>query len=214
MNRTRVALPVLVAACLLTTIDSSAVLMPGGDAARGRALAESVCAACHGTDGNSDDPRYPKLAGQGARYLVDQLRAFKDQGQRRASGVMGAMAVNLTQAEMRDVAAYFSGQIPRGTGTDASMSQRLLVQGQSIYRRGIAHEQVPACASCHALDGTGLPPEFPRLAGQHEAYLAAQLVDFRSERRNSNPNQMMSWIAHKLSDRDIQAVAGYIARMP
>ena len=162
------------------------------------------------------DPSDPKLAGQSARYLYDQLLAFKAQGHRRASGVMGAIAVNLTDADMHDTAAYFAGQRPRQTAAlNPPISQQLLAEGQSIYREGISHNHaaVPACASCHALSGMGLPPEFPRLAGQHEQYLLKQLDEFRSDRRNSNPNQMMSQVAHKLSDRDIQAVAGYIARM-
>ena len=182
---------------------------------RGRRWHKNVCAACHGADGNSVDPDYPKLAGQSARYLYDQLLAFKAQGHRRASGVMGAMAVNLTDAEMRDVSAYFSAQLPRDTGPqNVQASPKLIAQGQAIYRQGIGGKaSIPACASCHALSGAGLPPEFPRLAGQHEQYLVRQLAEFRSDRRNSNPNQMMSVVARKLTDADIQAVAGYIARM-
>jgi cytochrome c553 len=204
-----------VAWLLLAGTAVSAQLLPHGDRAQGEALAKNVCAACHGDDGNSVDPEYPKLAGQSARYLYDQLLAFKAQGHRRASGVMGAMAVNLTDVQMRDVSAYFAAQISRDTGPQsAPASPKLAAQGQSIYRQGIAGSSpVPACASCHALSGAGLPPEFPRLAGQHEQYLVKQLEQFRSDRRNSNPNQMMSMVAHKLSGADIKAVAGYIARM-
>ena len=207
---------ILFAAALLTAASArSAQLLPHGQQAAGERLAKSVCAACHGADGNSVDPDYPKLAGQSARYLYDQLLAFQAQGHRRASGIMGAMAVNLTDAQMRDVSAYFAAQIPRDTGPPtAAASPKLMAQGQSIYRQGIAGSSaVPACASCHALSGAGLPPEFPRLAGQHEQYLVRQLEQFRSDRRNSNPNQMMSVVAHKLSGADIKAVAGYIARM-
>ena len=204
-----------VAWLLLAGTAVSAQLLPHGDRAQGEALAKNVCAACHGDDGNSVDPEYPKLAGQSARYLYDQLLAFKAQGHRRASGVMGAMAVNLSDVQMRDVSAYFAAQIPRDTGPQsAPASPKLAAQGQSIYRQGIAGSSpVPACASCHALSGAGLPPEFPRLAGQHEQYLVKQLEQFRSDRRNSNPNQMMSMVAHKLSGADIKAVAGYIAHM-
>lgn len=201
---------------MLAAAAASAQLLPHGDPVRGHELAKTVCAACHQADGTSVDPSYPNLAGQSARYLYDQLLAFKAQGHRRASGVMGAIAVNMTDVDMRDTAAYFAGQRPRWTAAgNPPISQQLLAQGQSIYRQGISHDHaaVPACASCHALSGMGLPPEFPRLAGQHEQYLLKQLDEFRSERRNSDPNQMMSQVAHKLTDRDIQAVAGYIARM-
>jgi cytochrome c553 len=210
----RVSIP-SAAMLLLAATTASAQLLPHGQESQGEALAKNVCAACHRADGNSVDPDYPKLAGQSARYLYDQLLAFKAQGHRRASGVMGAMAVNLTDAEMRDVSAYFAAQLPRDTGPqNVQASPKLLAQGQSIYRQGIGGKAaVPACASCHALSGAGLPPEFPRLAGQHEQYLVNQLAEFRSDRRNSDPSQMMSVVAHKLSDTDIQAVAAYIARM-
>lgn len=210
----RVLIP-FAAALLVAGSARSAQLLPHGQKAAGESLAKSVCAACHGADGNSVDPNYPKLAGQSARYLYDQLLAFQAQGHRRASGIMGAMAVNLTDAQMRDVSAYFAAQVPRDTGPQIlPASPELLAQGRSIYRQGIAgNAPVPACASCHALSGAGLPPEFPRLAGQHEQYLVKQLEEFRSDRRNSNPNQMMSVVARKLSGADIKAVAGYIARM-
>jgi cytochrome c553 len=202
-------------ALLWASAAAAAQLLPHGDPGQGRALAQHVCAACHGVDGNSVDPQYPKLAGQYGRYLYDQLLAFKAQGHRRASGVMGAIAVDLSDAQMRDAATYYAAQIPRGTGAPhVPLTDRLLARGESIYRQGIGRDRaVPACASCHALSGNGLAPEFPRLAGQHARYVVKQLDEFRSERRNSNPNQMMSEVAHKLTDRDIRAVAGYIATM-
>jgi cytochrome c553 len=214
MNRLPIDLAVF-AALLLTSVAGWAQLLPQGDPGRGQALAHQVCAACHGAGGSSQDPRYPKLAGQSARYLYDQLLAFKAQGHRRASGIMGAIAVNLTDAQMRDAAAYFAAQRSwNGAAQSAPISQKLLERGESIYRQGIARDPaVPACASCHALSGAGLPPEFPRLAGQFEQYLVRQLDEFRAERRNSNSNQMMSMVAHRLTDRDIQAVATYIATM-
>lgn len=203
------------AACALLATNAIATLPFAGDPPRGKALAEKVCAACHRADGNSIDPEYPKLAGQGARYLYEQLLAFKAQGHRRSSGVMGAIAVNLSDTEMRDLAAHFAAQLPRdGDAERVPISARQLARGESIYREGLARSPaVPACASCHALSGAGLAPAFPRLAGQHPQYLVKQLDDFRFGRRNSDPDQMMSQVAHKLSERDIEAVAGYIARL-
>jgi cytochrome c553 len=189
-------------------------LLPQGDPAQGRAVAEHVCVACHGVDGNNADPARPRLAGQSARYLYEQLLVFHSQGERRANGVMGAIAVNLSDAEMRDVAAWFSRQPVQDTPPQVNVGADLLRRGEKIYRRGIVGSpSVPACASCHALSGAGLAPEFPRLAGQHEAYLVQQLDNFRSGRRTSNPNELMARVAHKLTDADIAAVAAYIARM-
>jgi len=189
-------------------------LLPHGDPGQGRAVAERVCAACHGADGNNADPARPRLAGQSARYLYEQLLVFHNQGERRANGVMGAIAVNLSDAEMRNVAAWFSRQAVKETPPQVNVGADLLRRGEKIYRRGIVRSPtVPACASCHALSGAGLPPEFPRLAGQHEPYLVQQLENFRSGRRASNPNELMARVAHKLSDTEIAAVAAYIARM-
>lgn len=169
-------------------------------------LVAHVCETCHGKDGNSTDPSVPSLAGQGSAYLQSQLAGF--QAQRRV-GVMSGIAMNLSSADIRDAANYFSRQILRGSEgrtTDSSALRR----GQAIYDEGIAAINVPSCASCHALDGAGLPSAFPRLAGQHARYIAAQLRAFRSDSRLST-NTMMQNVAAKLSDDEIGAVADYIA---
>jgi len=205
----------LVALLALTAAPAHAQLLPHGAAAEGGAGVQGVCSACHGADGNSVDPKVPKLAGQSAQYLYEQLLAFKAQGGRRASGVMGAMAVNLSDVEMRNTAAYFAEQLPKPTPLGAVVSKKVVARGESIYRQGISSSPaVPACASCHALSGAGLPPEFPRLAGQHAQYLVKQLDEFRSGRRASDPNRLMARVAHKLTDRDIDTVSQYVARLP
>ena len=122
----------LVALLALMAAPARAQLLPHGDVAQGRALAQRVCATCHGADGNSTDPTYPKLAGQNGSYLYDQLLAFKAQGGRRASVVMGAMAVNLSDAEMRDAAAYFAAQLPKPTPAGAVLPSKLFALGESI----------------------------------------------------------------------------------
>lgn len=183
---------------------------PQDDPAQAKQIVTQVCAACHGADGNSTDPAYPSLAGQGAYYLYEQLNKFKAQGGKRASGVMSAMALRLNDDEMRGVADYFAQQTPKPA---AAPDQALAEQGEAIYRGGIAARNVSACASCHGFDGSGLPPEFPRLAGQHTRYLAKQLHEFSSGRRASNSNAMMRVLAHKLSDKEIIAVARYITGM-
>jgi cytochrome c553 len=167
-----------------------------------------VCEACHGKKGNSTDPSVPSLAGQGSTYLRSQLAAF--QAQRRV-GVMSGIAMNLSSTDVREAARYFSQQIPQGRPRRTADSNDWR-RGQSIYDAGIAATNVPACASCHALDGAGLPSEFPRLAGQHSRYVAAQLRAFRSDNRLST-NTMMQNVSAKLSDDEIRAVADYVENL-
>ena len=169
-----------------------------------------VCAACHGRDGNSVDPDVPSLAGQGAPYLERQLIAFKTQ---RRTGVMSGIAVGLSDEDMHVAADWFAQQVAL-PNPDPRPDSAALRQGAAIYRHGIDTKNVPACASCHAMNGSGLPPEFPRLAGQHTNYLEAQLRAFRSDSRLSNPNAMMRDISGRLSDQEIDAVAQYIAGLP
>lgn len=169
-----------------------------------------VCATCHGRDGNSVDLNVPSLAGQVEPYLERQLIAFKTQ---RRTGVMSGIAVGLSDADMRAAVAWFAQQVAQPNSNPWPDSDALR-QGAAIYLRGIDTKNVPACASCHALNGSGLPPEFPRLAGQHTNYLEAQLRAFRSDSRLSNPNAMMRGISSQLSDEEIDAVAQYIADLP
>jgi len=187
-----------------STQDSS----PSSAEERSQDLIVNVCEACHGKGGNSINPNVPSLAGQGSAYLQGQLAGF--QAQRRV-GVMSGVAMGLSQADIRGAAAYFSQQMLRADPievADWSESRR----GRAIYDGGIASVSVPACGSCHALDGAGLPPAFPRLAGQHARYIAAQLRAFRSDSRLST-NRMMQNLSAKLSDVEISAVADYIASM-
>lgn len=168
-----------------------------------------VCTACHGKQGNSTEASVPSLAGQGSVYLQKQLLAFKSQ---RRVGVMSGVAMGLSDADARSAAAYFSRQLAQWN-PHRSIDPQVSARGHVIYDDGIAANGVPACASCHALDGAGLPPEFPRLAGQHARYLAAQLRAFRSDNRLSYPDAMMHKVSVQLSDDEIQAVADYIEGM-
>ena len=206
----RIAVGLLLAAATMAAPAQPVAL--GGDAQRGGVLAQQRCAGCHGADGNSTDPYFPKLSGQGAFYLYEQLRVFSQLGGRRMSGVMGAIAVDLELTQMRDLAAWFAQQPMTASAAPAMLPVgAAATDGERIWLRGIPEEKIPACASCHAVDGHGLPPEFPRLAGQHAQYLERQLREFRADRRASNPNQMMRVIAHKMSDSEIMSVASYIA---
>ncbi|HZX69802.1 MAG TPA: c-type cytochrome [Rhodanobacter sp.] len=199
----------LLALCATTALALAALGVRAQGATDAHAPAMQVCASCHGPHGNSTNPEVPSIAGQVEPYLQKQLAAFKAQ---RREGVMGGVAMGLSDAEARDAAAYFSSQ-PAHWNPQRSLAAHGSARGRSIYVDGIGDKQVPACASCHALHGEGLPPEFPRLAGQHASYIAAQLRAFRSDSRLSNPNAMMRAVSAKLSDAEIGAVSDYIEWM-
>ena len=182
------------------------------DLAKGKQIAAQVCAACHAEDGNSVMPVNPKLAGQVPEYIVKQLRNFKPADGKpaeRNNAVMGGMASTLTSVDdMRNVAAYFAAQKAK---PGAARSKDLAALGQELYRGGNSATGVPACSSCHGPDGAGIPAQYPRLSGQYAEYTEAQLKAFRIGERANDPQKMMRAIASRMSDREIQAVADYIA---
>lgn len=168
-------------------------------------LVTQVCAACHGVDGNSAVPMYPKLADQHASYTADQLADFKS-GERK-NAVMSPIAATLSKEDMLELSAYFSKQEPKLGKAKSNGSGSV---GAKIYQAGIPGLNVPACASCHGPAGAGIPAQFPRLAGQHAEYTLNQLKLFRSGERANDPSKMMRMIASRMSDQDMAAVADYI----
>jgi cytochrome c553 len=181
------------------------------DLAKGREIANQVCAACHAGDGNSSVPANPKLAGQFSEYLEKQLTNFKPEGGKKAereSPVMGGMVANLSPKDMRDVAAYFASQKLK---PETAKDKTLALQGEKIYRGGNLATGVAACAGCHGPAGAGIPSEFPRIAGQFSAYVEAQLKAFKAGARGNDPNAMMRTIARRMSDDEIKAVAEYVS---
>jgi len=182
-----------------------------GDAAKAQGIVNQVCAACHAADGNSQLAVNPKLAGQIPEYLYKQLTNFKAPAGKKAerdNPVMLGMVAGLSSADMRNLAAYFAEQKAK---PGAAKSKDLVALGQRIYRGGIASEGVAACASCHGPNGAGMPAQYPRLSGQHAEYVSAQLKAFRSGARANDLNASMRGVAGRLSDREIEAVADYIA---
>lgn len=176
---------------------------PKPDLAKGEA-GFAVCAACHGADGNSSVPANPKLAQQHPQYLVKQLQEFKSG--KRKNAVMTGIAATLSDDDMKNLAYFVAGK-PAKTGF--AKDKDLVALGERIYRGGIADRHVAACAGCHSPNGAGIPAQYPRLSGQHADYSVAQLTAFRDGvRLNSLP---MSQVAAKLNDREIKAVADYIA---
>jgi cbb3-type cytochrome c oxidase subunit III len=164
----------------------------------------TACASCHGAAGNSTIVQNPKLAGQHEAYIAKQLADFK--GPSRNSAVMTAMAKPLTEDDLKNVAAYLAKQQQK---PGAAKNKDTVELGKKIYRGGIAEKNVPACAGCHSANGAGIPAQFPRLAGQHQDYTAAQLTNFRGGARKNS--EQMTTIAKRLSDDEIKAVADYVA---
>ena len=179
--------------------------------AKAKTLAETVCVACHASDGNSTIPANPILAGQHRDYLFKQLSEFKSadgKPQARANAIMLGMTATLSTDDMRGLASYFSQQkIKPARATDP----KLVANGKTLWRKGDPDKGIPACAGCHGPAGAGIPAQYPRLAGQHAEYTETQLKNFRSEERSNDPERMMRTIADKLSDKQIKALADYIA---
>jgi len=182
-----------------------------GDPAKAQQIVAQVCAACHAADGNSAITMNPSLAGQHPEYTYKQLMNFKSQGGKpaeRNNGIMAGMVANLSEDDMKNLAAYFATQKARpGVARDA----KLVKQGEAIYRGGVASKGVPACASCHSPNGAGMPAQFPRLAGQHADYTSTQLKAFRAGQRVNDAAHTMRGVAGKMSDQEIAAVSEYIA---
>ncbi len=175
-----------------------------GDPVKGKAIVDQVCAACHGADGNSVASANPTLAGQHAKYIESQLKAFKS-GERKNPVMMG-MATPLTPADMANVAAYFSSQKVKPREA-ADKSQMPL--GKKIYTAGNPATKVPACMACHGPAGKGYPDQYPALGSQHSAYVAKQLADFKAG--TDRKNAVMHDIAMRLTDAEMKAVSEYIS---
>jgi cytochrome c553 len=174
------------------------------DPAKGAASYAPVCAACHGADGNSMVPANPKLAQQHPEYIQKQLQEFKSG--KRANPIMMGMVAALSDEDMKNIAVWLSTQ---KAAPGNSSDKNLVALGERIYRGGIADRQIAACAGCHSPNGAGIPAQYPRLSGQHADYTAAQLTAFRDGVRLNS--LQMTQVASKLNDREIKAVADYIA---
>jgi len=174
------------------------------DLVKGEASFTAVCAACHGADGNSAIAANPKLSQQHPEYLVKQLQEFKSG--KRNDPVMKGFAMALSDEDMKNIAYWVTAKAAKpGFAKDKA----LVSLGERIYRGGIADRQIAACAGCHSPNGSGIPAQYPRLSGQHADYTATQLVAFRDGKRANS--LQMTQVAAKLNDREIKAVADYIA---
>ena len=184
--------------------DNAKSAAPKADPAKGQAIATQVCGACHSFDGSRGLAANPILQGQHPEYLHKQLRDFKSGA--RNNAIMKGFAATLSEQDMLDVAAFYASKTAKpGFATNKDS----LLLGERIYRGGIADRKIAACAGCHSPNGAGIPAQYPRLGGQHGEYAEAQLNAFRSGvRANSLP---MAAVAAKLNDREIKALADYMA---
>ena len=163
-----------------------------------------ACASCHNADGNSAIAANPKLAQQHPEYIYKQLQEFKSG--KRKNAVMGGMVTALSDDDMRNIAWFMAAQKQKA---GFAKEKELVSLGEKIYRGGIGERSVPACAGCHSPDGAGIPAQYPRLGGQHAEYTSAQLTAFRDGVRKNSIQ--MTGVAARLNDREIKAVADYIA---
>lgn len=196
---------------LAVAVALSALPAAAQDAAKAQSIANQVCASCHAADGNGTASANPKIAGQFAEYLHKQLVDFKpQQGKKpaRESPIMVGMVANLSEADMKGLAAYYAGQKLKPA---AAADKNLAALGQKIWRGGNAANGVPACAGCHGPAGAGMPSQYPRLAGQYAEYIASQLKAFKEGGRANDPNGMMRGVAARMSEREIRAVSEYAA---
>jgi len=217
MDRTSfiAALALAALACLvpgLGTGNASAQGAAKPDLAKAKQTAETVCAACHGADGNSAVAANPNLAGQGAEYISRQLAHFK--AGIRVNPIMQPIAQQLSDADMVALGVYFSQQKAK---TLAAKDPQLVAAGQRLFRGGDTGSGVPACAACHSPTGAGIPKNFPKVSGQYADYTYGQLKAFKAGERGNDAGgkdadgRIMAAIAQKLDDTQMKALADYAA---
>ena len=203
---------VLIAMAVSLSVSAASAAGLVGDAAAGKTKA-AACGACHGADGNSPAPTFPKLAGQGERYLVKQIHDIKSGA--RPVPAMAGQTDSLSDQDIADIAAYYAGQ----KGSVNQAKKDLAARGEAIYRGGVREKGVPACAACHSPTGVGnAPAGFPKLGGQHADYITTQLKAYRAAadgdaagRANDGDTKPMRGVAARMSDAEIAAVASYIS---
>ena len=190
------------------------------DFIRGKGIVEhgtpqggTACISCHGLTGAGNaDAGYPRLAGLNIAYLMAQLSGFKNGT--RQNKVMQAVATRLSEEDIASVGAWYAQQTPKKLAVRASEpNSKLLVLGMRLAIQGDWKRNVPACFDCHGPNGNGVAPSFPRLAGQYENYLHAQLEAWRKGKRRNDPQHLMQTVAENLSEQDMTAVARYLATL-
>ena len=182
----------------------------GNPAVSGVTLAQQVCSTCHGLDGNSISPQFPKLASQQKEYLINQIKNFRGHDRTDPPGpeFMWGLSRHLTDAQVDEMAAYFNSKPIQG---HVKISSAALEEGKSIFNQGLPKQEVPPCMACHGPSAEGMS-SFPQLAGQHQEYLLTQMLVF--QQTDFRPNTPMSQVTHKLTLEQMKSVANYLAAMP
>ena len=192
---------------LLSTL--SAVVFAAGDAAAGKNKA-LACGGCHGMDGNSMVPTFPKLAGQGEKYIVKQIADFKTNTSRQDAMMIGMVAA-LSEQDAMDIGAYYASQ---KLANAAPAAQDKLARGREIYKGGNLQTEVPACQGCHGPTGAGNPGAgYPQLGGQYMEYTMKQLQAFKTGARSNDDRSLMRNVLDRMTDDEIEAVSQYIASL-
>lgn len=209
MNASAALLSCLMSGLLAATLAAPAAAAEAAapakaDPAKGQATATAVCGACHTFDGSRGSPANPILQGQHPEYLAKQLGEFK--AGKRDNAIMKGFAGTLSDADMKNVAAFYASKSAK---PGFSKNKATVTLGEKIYRGGVAERKVPACSGCHGPAGSGIPAQYPRLAGQHADYTEVQLVAFRGGVRKNSAQ--MTGVAAGLTDGEIKAVSDYIA---
>jgi cytochrome c553 len=176
-----------------------------GDAEKAAKIVTDVCSACHGMDGNSTVPTFPKLAGRHPEYLVRELKQFVS-GYRK-SEIMAPIATALDPDDFKALGEYFGAQKP---SSNPVLDQAAAAIGRKLYLDGDEEKGLPSCAGCHSSDGVGRS-RFPRLAGQHKEYLIEQMYNFKNDVRNYGAARFMREVTKRMSDDEIKAVAEFLS---
>ncbi|OYY95093.1 MAG: hypothetical protein B7Y41_05965 [Hydrogenophilales bacterium 28-61-23] len=193
--------------CFAGTLASAGTVQAADDAAKAAGIANEICAGCHGVDGNSVAPTFPRLAGQQKVYLLRELKDFKSG--KHVDEVMNPIASRLSDEDMVNLAAFYAAQKSTpGIVTNPA----LLPLGKALYMNGNAKSDIPACSSCHEEDGSG-GGKFPRVAGQHVEYTLNELRLYATGKR-TNGARVMQAVAERMSEEETRAVAEYMASMP
>jgi cytochrome c553 len=170
-------------------------------------MATTVCAACHGPDGNSLVPMFPKIAGLQETYIIKQLRDF--QSGRRKSDIMAPVVSTLKPEDLAPLAAYFNRQkLKPGEAGDKAET----AVGKLLYFDGNEETGVPACVGCHQPQGAG-QTIYPRIGGQHATYVAQQLRNFAAGERSNDVSRFMRVVAKRMTEEEIQSVAAYLVSL-
>jgi len=194
---------------------ASGAFAAGGDPEQGAQLAAqgdgsgAPCMACHGADGSGNNAGgFPRLAGLDAAYLASQMLAYNNGG--RVSPVMQPNVDNFDEQQIRDLAAYYAAMPIPETTTAANVSDEVLALGEKLANQGDWDNYIPPCSSCHGPGNRGVGATFPAIAGQHPNYIRSQLNAWKSNQRNNDPNQLMTAVAERLTEEQIDAVAAYL----